>query len=165
VKIWRASDKPLRQTDGLKQGWLAVKLNERLGISLLVCGVFLILYSPPVDGSNPVHARSGSLQRAVSGTTATQALLASEIQFNHVFPGPIMVVWAQGADMVWIAAAQASGPAQVHHAEAMEYWSTGLLRFNASLHCSIVPNSRLYLGAESEEATKETGVLSDRGAT
>ena len=31
-----------------------------------------------------------------------QALLAGEIQFDHVSPAPILVAWAQGADLVWI---------------------------------------------------------------
>jgi ABC-type nitrate/sulfonate/bicarbonate transport system substrate-binding protein len=37
-----------------------------------------------------------------SGTTATQALLAGEIQFNHVSPAPTMAAWIQGADIVYI---------------------------------------------------------------
>jgi NitT/TauT family transport system substrate-binding protein len=36
------------------------------------------------------------------GTTAVQALLAGEIQFGHLSPAPMMTVWAQGADFVWI---------------------------------------------------------------
>ncbi len=37
-----------------------------------------------------------------SGVVATQALLAGEIQFGHLAPGPTMTAWAQGADFVWI---------------------------------------------------------------
>jgi ABC-type nitrate/sulfonate/bicarbonate transport system substrate-binding protein len=48
------------------------------------------------------HGLDTNLVYMRSGTTATQALLAGEIQFNHVSPAPIMVAWAQGADMVWI---------------------------------------------------------------
>jgi NitT/TauT family transport system substrate-binding protein len=48
------------------------------------------------------HSLDSNLVYIRSGTTATQALLAGEIQFNHVSPAPIMVAWAQGADMVWI---------------------------------------------------------------
>jgi len=33
----------------------------------------------------------------------------------------------------------------------MEYWNTGLLALNASLHHSIVPVFQTLLGAESEE--------------
>jgi NitT/TauT family transport system substrate-binding protein len=48
------------------------------------------------------HGLESSLIYFRSGVTATQALLAGEIQFGHLSPGPIMTAWAQGADFVWI---------------------------------------------------------------
>lgn len=48
------------------------------------------------------HGLDSSLIYFRSGVTATQALLAGEIQFGHLAPGPIMTAWAQGADFVWI---------------------------------------------------------------
>ncbi len=48
------------------------------------------------------HGLDSSLIYFRSGTTATQALLAGEIQFSHLAPGAIMTAWAQGADFVWI---------------------------------------------------------------
>jgi NitT/TauT family transport system substrate-binding protein len=48
------------------------------------------------------HGLDSSLIYFRSGTTATQALLAGEIQFGHLAPGAIMTAWAQGADFVWI---------------------------------------------------------------
>lgn len=48
------------------------------------------------------HGLDSSLIYFRSGTTATQALLAGEIQFAHLAPGAIMTAWAQGADFVWI---------------------------------------------------------------
>ena len=38
----------------------------------------------------------------IRGGTTAQALLAGEIQFDHLSPAPMMTAWAQGADMVWI---------------------------------------------------------------
>jgi NitT/TauT family transport system substrate-binding protein len=48
------------------------------------------------------HGLDSNLIYMRSGTTATQALLAGEIQFNHVSPAPTMVAWVQGADVVYI---------------------------------------------------------------
>jgi sulfonate transport system substrate-binding protein len=48
------------------------------------------------------HGLDSSLIYFRSGIVATQALLAGEIQFGHLAPGPIMAAWAQGADFVWI---------------------------------------------------------------
>lgn len=48
------------------------------------------------------HGLDSSLVYFRSGTTAAQALLAGEIQFGHLAPGPMMTAWAQGADFVWI---------------------------------------------------------------
>src|SRR5262249_35521031 len=48
------------------------------------------------------HGLDSSLIYFRSGTTATQAPLAGEIQFGHLAPGPIMTAWAQGADFAWI---------------------------------------------------------------
>ena len=41
----------------------------------------------------------------------------------------------------------------------MEYWNTGLLALNASLHYSIVPVFQTLLGAESEERNERDGVF------
>jgi ABC-type nitrate/sulfonate/bicarbonate transport system substrate-binding protein len=107
-----------------------MQLKQRCGIGLLVCGIGLLLNSSPSRGqtrSTPVRVAYSALSAGIgvlwltheqgifrkhgldsnlvymrSGTTVTQALLAGEIQFNHVSPAPIMVAWAQGADMVWI---------------------------------------------------------------
>ncbi|MGH7766820.1 MAG: ABC transporter substrate-binding protein [Candidatus Binatia bacterium] len=48
------------------------------------------------------HGLDSSLIYFRSGTTAAQALLAGEIDFGHLAPGPMMAAWAQGADFVWI---------------------------------------------------------------
>jgi NitT/TauT family transport system substrate-binding protein len=48
------------------------------------------------------HGLDSSLIYFRSGTTAAQALLAGEIHFGHLAPGPMMTAWAQGADFVWI---------------------------------------------------------------
>jgi NitT/TauT family transport system substrate-binding protein len=48
------------------------------------------------------HGLDSSLIYFRSGTVAAQALLAGEIQFGHLAPGPIMAAWAQGADFAWI---------------------------------------------------------------
>jgi NitT/TauT family transport system substrate-binding protein len=48
------------------------------------------------------HGLDSSLIYFRSGVTATQALLAGEIQFGHLAPGPVMTAWAQGADFAWI---------------------------------------------------------------
>jgi len=48
------------------------------------------------------HGLDSSLIYFRSGVTATQALLAGEIQFGHLAPGPVMTAWAQGADIAWI---------------------------------------------------------------
>jgi NitT/TauT family transport system substrate-binding protein len=48
------------------------------------------------------HGLDSSLIYFRSGTTATQALLAGEIQFGHLAPGAVMTAWAQGADFAWI---------------------------------------------------------------
>jgi len=48
------------------------------------------------------HGLDSSLIYFRSGTTAAQALLAGEIEFGHLAPGPMMAAWAQGADFVWI---------------------------------------------------------------
>ena len=107
-----------------------MQLKQKSGIGLLVCLIGLLLTSSPARGqtrSMPVRVAYSALSAGIgvlwltheqgifrkhgldsnlvymrSGTTATQALLAGEIQFNHVSPAPIMVAWAQGADMVWI---------------------------------------------------------------
>ncbi len=106
-----------------------MQLEQKWGIGLLVCLIGLPLNSSPVRGqtrSIPIRVAYSALSAGIgvlwltheqgifrkhgldsnlvymrSGTTATQALLAGEIQFNHVSPAPIMVAWAQGADMVW----------------------------------------------------------------
>jgi len=105
-----------------------MQLKQRWRIGLLVCVIGLLLNSSPARGqtrSMPVRVAYSALSAGIgvlwltheqgifrkhgldsnlvymrSGTTATQALLAGEIQFNHVSPAPIMVAWAQGADMV-----------------------------------------------------------------
>ena len=48
------------------------------------------------------HGLDSSLIYFRSGIVATQALLAGEIQFGHLAPGPVMAAWAQGADFAWI---------------------------------------------------------------
>ena len=48
------------------------------------------------------HGLDSSLIYFRSGTTAAQALLAGEIDFGHLAPGPMMAAWSQGADFVWI---------------------------------------------------------------
>jgi NitT/TauT family transport system substrate-binding protein len=48
------------------------------------------------------HGLDSSLIYFRSGTTAAQALLAGEIDFGHLAPGPMMAAWAQGAEFVWI---------------------------------------------------------------
>jgi NitT/TauT family transport system substrate-binding protein len=48
------------------------------------------------------HGLDSSLIYFRSGTTAAQALLAGEIDFGHLAPGPMMAAWVQGADFVWI---------------------------------------------------------------
>ena len=48
------------------------------------------------------HGLDSSLIYFRSGTTAAQALLAGEIHFGHLAPGPMMTAWAQGADFAWI---------------------------------------------------------------
>ena len=48
------------------------------------------------------HGLDSSLVYFRSGTTAAQALLAGEIHFGHLAPGPMMTAWAQGADFAWI---------------------------------------------------------------
>jgi NitT/TauT family transport system substrate-binding protein len=106
-----------------------MQLKQKWGIGLLICLIGLPLNSSPARGqtrSMPIRvaysARSAGIgvlwlthEQGIfrkygldsnlvymrSGTTATQALLAGEIQFNHVSPAPIMVAWAQGVDMVW----------------------------------------------------------------
>ena len=107
-----------------------MRSKPRYAIALLICGVFLLFNNPPLRGQSrptPIRVAYSALSAGIgvlwltheqgifrkygldsnlvyirSGTTATQALLAGEIQFNHVSPAPIMVAWAQGADMVWI---------------------------------------------------------------
>jgi NitT/TauT family transport system substrate-binding protein len=111
--------------------WLAMRLKQTRLIGLLACTVCLFCGNPPSygqsQGAMPVRVAYSALSAGIgvlwlthdqgifrkhgldsklvymrSGTTATQALLAGEIQFNHVSPAPIMVAWAQGADMVWV---------------------------------------------------------------
>ena len=106
-------------------------LKQNRAISLLACTVCLFLGSAPSysqsQGAMPVRVAYSALSAGIgvlwltheqgifrkhgldsnlvymrSGTTATQALLAGEIQFNHVSPAPVMVAWSQGADMVWV---------------------------------------------------------------
>ena len=48
------------------------------------------------------HGLDSSLIYFRSGTTVAQALIAGEIQFGHLAPGPMMTAWAQGADFAWI---------------------------------------------------------------
>ena len=48
------------------------------------------------------HGLDSSLIYFRSGTTAAQALLAGEIHFGHLAPGPMMTAWAQGAEFAWI---------------------------------------------------------------
>jgi NitT/TauT family transport system substrate-binding protein len=54
------------------------------------------------DGIFKKHGLDSSLIYFRSGTTAAQALLAGEIHFGHLAPGPMMTAWAQGADFAWI---------------------------------------------------------------
>jgi NitT/TauT family transport system substrate-binding protein len=105
-------------------------VNRKWWISLFVCGLSMLLNGEPLRGQGrpvPVRVAYSALSAGIgtlwltheqgifrkygldsslvymrSGTTATQALVAGEIQFNHVSPAPIMVAFAQGADMVWI---------------------------------------------------------------
>jgi NitT/TauT family transport system substrate-binding protein len=73
----------------------------RVAYSALSAGIGT-LWLTHEQGLFKKHGLDASLVYMRSGTTATQAMLAGEIQFNHVSPAPIMVAWAQGADMVWI---------------------------------------------------------------
>ena len=73
----------------------------RVAYSALSAGIG-VLWLTHEQGIFRKHGLDSNLVYMRSGTTATQALLAGEIQFNHVSPAPIMVAWAQGADMVWI---------------------------------------------------------------
>jgi ABC-type nitrate/sulfonate/bicarbonate transport system substrate-binding protein len=96
-----------------------MQLKQKCGIGLLVCVMDLLLNSSPPRGqtrSMPVRVAYSALSAGVgvlwvtheqgifrkhgldsnllyirSGATATQTLLAGEIQFNHVSPAPIMV--------------------------------------------------------------------------
>ena len=105
-------------------------VKRKWWISLFVCCTFMLLNGSPLRGQGrptPVRVAYSALSAGIgtlwltheqgifrnhgldsnlvymrSGTTATQALLAGEIQFNHVSPAPIMVAWAQGADIAWI---------------------------------------------------------------
>lgn len=54
------------------------------------------------EGFFKKHGLDSSLIYFRSGTTATQALIAGEIQFGHLSPGPMMTAWSQGADLAWI---------------------------------------------------------------
>lgn len=54
------------------------------------------------DGIFKKHGLDSSLIYFRSGTTAAQALLAGEIHFGHLAPGPMMTAWAQGAEFAWI---------------------------------------------------------------
>lgn len=73
----------------------------RVAYSALSAGIGT-LWLTHEQGIFKKHGLDSNLIYMRSGTTATQAMLAGEIQFNHVSPAPIMVAWAQGADMVWI---------------------------------------------------------------
>lgn len=48
------------------------------------------------------HGLDSSLIYFRSGIVATQALLAGEIQFGHLAPGPVMAAWVQGVEFAWI---------------------------------------------------------------
>jgi ABC-type nitrate/sulfonate/bicarbonate transport system substrate-binding protein len=105
------------------KGWLAMRLKQTRLIGLLACTVCLFCGNPPSYGQSRgamsvrvaysalsagigvlwlthdqgifrKHGLDSNLVYMRSGTTATQALLAGEIQFNHVSPAPIMVAWA-----------------------------------------------------------------------
>jgi len=105
-------------------------IKEKWRAGRLVCGALLLLHAGSSHGQprpTPVRVAYSALSAGIgalwltheqgifkkhgldsnliymrSGTTATQALLAGEIQFNHVSPAPIMVAWVQGADVVLI---------------------------------------------------------------
>jgi ABC-type nitrate/sulfonate/bicarbonate transport system substrate-binding protein len=96
-----------------------MRSKPRYAIALLLCGIFLFFNNPPLRGQSrptPIRVAYSALSAGIgvlwltheqgifrkhgldsnlvyirSGTTATQALLAGEIQFNHVSPAPIMV--------------------------------------------------------------------------
>jgi ABC-type nitrate/sulfonate/bicarbonate transport system substrate-binding protein len=73
----------------------------RVAYSALSAGIG-VLWLTHEQGIFRKHGLDSNLVYMRSGTTATQALLAGEIQFNHVSPAPVMVAWSQGADMVWV---------------------------------------------------------------
>ncbi|MET0501019.1 MAG: ABC transporter substrate-binding protein, partial [Candidatus Binatia bacterium] len=73
----------------------------RIAYSALSAGIGA-LWLTHEQGIFKKHGLHSNLVYMRSGTTATQALLAGEIQFNHVSPAPVIVSWAQGADVVWI---------------------------------------------------------------
>jgi NitT/TauT family transport system substrate-binding protein len=73
----------------------------RIAYSALSAGIG-VLWLTHEQGIFRKHGLDSNLVYMRSGTTATQALLAGEIRFNHVSPAPILVAWAQGADMVWV---------------------------------------------------------------
>ena len=75
--------------------------SVRIAYSALSAGIG-VLWLTHEQGIFKKHGLDSNLVYMRSGTTATQALLAGEIQFNHVSPAPVMVSWAQGADVVWI---------------------------------------------------------------
>ncbi len=93
----------------------------------LTLALFLIMASPVAAQNRPVKIAYSAISSGIgalwltheeglfkkqglesslvyfrSGTTVAQALIAGEIQFGHLAPGPMMTAWAQGADFVWI---------------------------------------------------------------
>jgi ABC-type nitrate/sulfonate/bicarbonate transport system substrate-binding protein len=75
--------------------------SVRIAYSALSAGIG-VLWLTHEQGIFKKHGLDSNLVYMRSGTTATQALLAGEIQFNHVSPAPVIVSWAQGADVLWI---------------------------------------------------------------
>jgi ABC-type nitrate/sulfonate/bicarbonate transport system substrate-binding protein len=73
----------------------------RVAYSALSAGIG-VLWLTHEQGIFRKHGLDSNLVYMRSGTTATQALLAGEIQFNHVSPAPMMAAWAQGADVAWV---------------------------------------------------------------
>jgi ABC-type nitrate/sulfonate/bicarbonate transport system substrate-binding protein len=73
----------------------------RVAYSALSAGIG-VLWLTHEQGIFRKHGLDSNLVYMRGGTTATQALLAGEIQFNHVSPAPMMAAWAQGADVAWV---------------------------------------------------------------
>src|SRR5918994_4606378 len=73
----------------------------RVAYSALSAGIG-VLWLTHEQGIFRKHGLDSNLVYMRSGTTAAQALLAGEIQFNHVSPAPMLAAWAQGGDIAWV---------------------------------------------------------------